>query len=128
MVLVEAQDNDRVIAHGHKPSVGGQSQRIIFREHPEVDCIVHFHCPLKPDASAIPVREQRPHECGSHECGKNTSDGLESFRLGRGETIKAVMLDKHGPNIVFNRDANPAKVIDFIEQNFDLEGRTDMVV
>lgn len=125
MVLVEAKGDDHVVAHGHKPSVGGQSQRIIFREHPGVDCIVHAHVPLRKDAPAqIPVREQRPHECGSHECGKNTSDGLIEFEDG----IKAVMLDHHGPNIVFPKDADPAKVINFIERNFDLEGRTDNVV
>lgn len=121
MVRVEAQDDHRVTAYGAKPSVGGQSQRIIFREHPDVDCIFHAHIPLKADApDNIPVREQRPYECGSHECGKNTSDGLKDF-----DGIKAVMLDKHGPNVVFNRDIDPAKVIAFIEANFDLRGRTD---
>jgi len=132
MVLVESTGPDNVVAHGAKPSVGGQSQRIIFKEHPDVDCIVHFHCPLKPDAPlAIPVREQRPYECGSHECGKNTSDGLQAFDAGpdeeHGGTIKAVMLDKHGPNIVFNRNTDPERVIQFIEANFDLAGRTDDV-
>jgi len=121
MILCEAEGDDRVIAHGHKPSVGGQSQRIIFREHPDVDCIVHAHVPLRSD-SKIPVRSQLPYECGSHECGKNTSDGLESF-----EGIKAVMLDKHGPNIVFHRDTDPQKVIDFIEANFDLTRQTSEI-
>ena len=31
----------------HSNSDIGQSQRIIFKEHPELDCIVHFHCPVK---------------------------------------------------------------------------------
>lgn len=119
MVQIEPIGTDEIIAYGSKPSVGGQSQRIIFAEHPEVDCIVHMHCPLLP-GSQIPVREQRPYECGSHECGQNTSDGLGSF--GR---VKAVMLDKHGPNIVFSRDTEPAEVIRFIEANVDLKGRTD---
>lgn len=121
MVMVEAEDDHKVVAHGFKPSVGGQSQRIIFREHPEVDCIVHAHVPLKPGAQ-IPVRSQREFECGSHECGANTSQGLQDF-----DGIRAVMLDRHGPNIVFNRRADPRKVIDFIEANFDLAGRTDNV-
>jgi hypothetical protein len=66
------------------------------------------------------VRAQRPYECGSHECGQNTSDGLGDFG-----GIKAVMLDRHGPNVVFHRGVDPAIVIDFIERNFDLVARTD---
>ncbi|NUO49054.1 MAG: hypothetical protein HOV80_09385 [Polyangiaceae bacterium] len=119
LVLVEARGQDEVIAHGFRPSVGGQSQRIVFSEHPELDCIVHFHCPKRP-ASLVPVRSQRPYECGSHECGANTSRGLARFD----DHLYAVMLDRHGPNIVFSRDCDPAKIITFIEQNFDLEGTT----
>lgn len=119
LVRIEAKGGDEVIAYGSKPSVGGMSQRIIFNEHPDVDCIVHFHCPRK-EASRVPVREQRPYECGSHECGQNTSDGLKSFA-----GVKAVMLDQHGPNVVFHHSENPARVIEFIEANFDLSGRTD---
>lgn len=119
LVQIEPVGKDTIIAHGSKPSVGGQSQRIIFEEHPEVDCIVHMHCPLLP-GSQIPVREQRPYECGSHECGQNTSSGLGQFGA-----IKAVMLDKHGPNIVFPRGTDPAEVIRFIQANVDLKGRTD---
>jgi hypothetical protein len=118
LVLIEAIGDDRVIAHGSRPSVGGQSQRIIFREHPAVDCIVHFHCPLRP-GSRIPTREQRPHECGSHQCGANTSAGLSPF----GDLL-SVMLDRHGPNIVFHRSIDPERVIAFIEENFDLEAST----
>lgn len=118
LVLVEARGDREVIAHGSRPSVGGQSQRIIFAEHPGLDCIVHFHCPLKP-GSDVPVRSQRPFECGSHECGKNTSHGLRGFG-----PLSAVMLDQHGPNIVFSREADPAQIIRFIEENFDLAGTT----
>lgn len=121
MVLVEANGDDRVVAHGYKPSVGGQSQRIIFTEHQDVDCIVHLHCPLR-NGSDVPVRTQWPYECGSHECGKNTSMGLKDFN-----GIKAVMLEKHGPNIVFNRHEDPQKVIAFIESNFDLKNATDEI-
>ncbi len=121
LVKVIAEGDDSVIAYGSKPSVGGQSQRIIFKEHPGMDCIVHFHCPLKP-GSRVPVRSQRAFECGSHECGKNTSTGLAPFG-----NLFAVMLDKHGPNIVFSRDADAQEVIDFVEKNFAPEGRTDEV-
>lgn len=122
MVYCKSNNDNSVTAYGAKPSVGGQSQRIIFKEHPEMDCIVHFHCPPKPNTS-LSVREQKPYECGSHECGKNTSDGLREDVDG----IKCVYLDNHGPNIVFNRDISPMKVIKFIEDNFDLAKSTDQV-
>jgi hypothetical protein len=121
LVKVVAEGEDSVIAYGSKPSVGGQSQRIIFKEHPGMDCIVHFHCPLKP-GSKVPMRSQREYECGSHECGRNTSTGLAQFG-----NLLAVMLDKHGPNVVFSRDIDPREVTRFIEENFELEGRTDEV-
>lgn len=119
LVRVEANGDHEVIAFGAKPSVGGQSQRIVFKQHPKLDCIVHFHCPMK-ETSKVNVRPQWPHECGSHECGQNTADGLRSDD---GE-IYAVMLDEHGPNIVFSRHTPAEKVIAFIEDNFDLTGKT----
>lgn len=73
--------------------------------------------------SRVAKATQRPYECGSHQCGQNTSAHLTYY----GDGIWAVMLDKHGPNIVFNRSADPQKVIKFIEENFDLAGRTDDV-
>lgn len=128
LVKVEARGADEVIAHGSKPSVGGQSQRIIFSEHPDVDCIVHFHGQLKSDPvhGPIPVHTQWQNECGSHACGKNTSEGLKIFEVyaGSKQPIKAVMLEKHGPNIVFNRNIDPQLVIDFIEKHFDLTKQT----
>lgn len=122
LAYVHAEDDNNVISQGGKPSVGGQSQRIIFREHPEMDCIVHFHCPPK-DAAHLSVREQINYECGSHECGQNTSRGLREEVPG----IKCVYLDNHGPNIVFNRNIDPQKVINFIDQNFNLNDSTDQV-
>lgn len=59
----------------------------------------------------------------AHECGKNTSRGLKKFWVGNTE-IMAVMLDNHGPNIVFNRNANPSHIIEFIGKNFDLASKT----
>jgi hypothetical protein len=119
LVRVEAVGDDSVIAHGSKPSVGGQSQRIVFAEHPDLDCIVHFHCPLR-SGVALSTRSQRPYECGSHECGKNTSSGLVPVAPG----MWAVMLDQHGPNIVFSRHVDPNLVIRFIEATFDLTEST----
>lgn len=121
MVMIEPRGRDEVIAYGGKPSVGGQSQRIIFSEHPEADNIVHFHCPLKSKpADKISLRDQRPYECGSHECGKNTSDGLKPVEDG----IWVVMLDNHGPNIVYRKDVPAERVINVIERNFDLNAKT----
>jgi hypothetical protein len=120
LAYVHAEGDNNVVSQGGKPSVGGQSQRIIFREHPEMDCIVHFHCPPKPNAD-LNVKSQFFHECGSHECGENTSRGLREEVPG----IKCVYLDNHGPNIVFNRKIDPQKVIDFIDANFDLSQSTD---
>jgi hypothetical protein len=57
--------------------------------------------------------------CGSHQCGQNTSRGLQKFG-----NLYAVYLDQHGPNVVFNRTVDPKEVIDFIEENFDLEDKT----
>lgn len=62
---------------------------------------------------------QREYECGSHECGRNTSRGLARFGA-----LSAVHLDQHGPNIVFNHAIDPAEVIRFIEANFDLSAKT----
>ena len=123
LVKIESTGRDNVIAHGAKPSVGGMSQRIIFEEHPGTDCIVHFHCPLRFRAEfngVIPIANQWPYECGSHECGENTSRNLKDI----GDGIKVVYLDEHGPNIVFNHKVNPYKVIRFIEANFDLDQKT----
>lgn len=121
MVLVETDGDDNVIAYGAKPSVGGQSQRIIFNRYEDTNCIVHFHCPLKEDhADAIPVVSQREYECGSHQCGENTANGLGKFG-----DIYCVMLDNHGPNIVFNNETVSSKqVIEFIKANFDLDKST----
>lgn len=125
MVLVDYLGDTRVVAKGGKPSVGGQSQRIIFTEHPEADCIVHFHCPPKDEAAGrLAHVDQTPNECGSHQCGQATSRGLQQVDDG----IKAVMLDNHGPNIVFGRDVPAENIIAFIEANFDLSAKTGGLV
>lgn len=35
------------------------------------------------------------------------------------------MLDKHGPNIIFNDDTDTEKLISFIDENFDLSKITE---
>jgi hypothetical protein len=120
LVYVKTDGPDTVLAYGAKPSVGGQSQRIIFKDHVGYDCVLHFHSPLKDNhKDDIPIRSQREVECGSHQCGKSTSDGLKQFG-----NLKAVMLDNHGPNIIFNKNIDPQEVIDFIDANFDLSKKT----
>lgn len=118
LVKIETDGPDTVIAYGSKPSVGGQSQRIVFSMFPDLDCIVHFHCPILP-GSEVPIVSQREFECGSHECGRNTAKGLKQFG-----NLFAVYLDNHGPNIVFPKDINPNEVLHFIDQNFDLSAKT----
>jgi hypothetical protein len=118
MVKVRTDGPDNVIAYGSKPSVGGQSQRIVFADHSDADCIVHFHCP-KREGSLVPTVSQREYECGSHQCGANTSQGLRQFG-----NLLSVYLDQHGPNIVFNKSIDPQEVIDFIEANFVLTEKT----
>jgi hypothetical protein len=118
LVKVETDGPDSVMAYGAKPSVGGQSQRIVFHEHEDYDCIVHFHCPIK-EGSEVPQASQREFECGSHECGQNTSNNLQRFG-----NLSAVYLQEHGPNIVFNQSIDSEEVIQFIEDNFDLSQKT----
>lgn len=118
LVRVETDGPDTVLAYGFKPSVGGISQRIIFGAHKEMDCIVHFHTEIK-EESKVPQVSQREVECGSHACGAQTSNGLKQFG-----NLKAVYLQEHGPNIVFNHAIDPQEVINFIDSNFDLSKKT----
>lgn len=121
-------EDDLVVAEGvtpegtWKPSAGAHTQRELFLNHSEYDCVVHFHCPLK-EGSEVPVVSQRAYECGSQECGVNTSRGMRKFG-----NLSAVFLDNHGPNIIFNRNIHPQEVIDFIQANFDLSGKTGGVI
>jgi len=78
--------------------------------------VIHFHCPKKSE-SKVPVRPQRNFECGSLNCGRNTTKGVQLFA---DDQIGAVMLDKHGPNILFKSDGDVQEVIRFIEENFEL--------
>lgn len=123
LVRVRYDGADKVIAYGAKPSVGGQSQRAVFEQHPELDCIVHFHCPSKNSCSSFGLAQQWPNECGSHECGQNTAANLCPVPGFDGK-LKAVMLIGHGPNVVFSRTVDPRRIIEFIEENFDLTAKT----
>lgn len=130
LVRVASIGENEVIAYGARPSVGGQSQRQIFAAHKETN-IAHFHCPVRTDAThlaQIPVRSQWPNECGSHECGANTSRGLYEIDLGEGHSLKVVFLDNHGPNIVFADTVPAEKITDFIADNFDLSAKTGGLV
>lgn len=118
------------VADGEKPSAGVRSQYEVLKKFDDLDCIIHFHCPLKRGYDPrIGVAEQRDFECGSHECGKNTSDGMNRITLsddfGNKTEIAAVFLTKHGPNICFSSKADPVLVIKFIEENFDLSSRAE---
>lgn len=122
MVKVKLED-DNVLAEAYKPSAGARSQIKVFQKNPDMNCIVHFHCPLKEDhPDDIKINSQREYECGSHQCGDNTVDSLKQFG-----NIKCGMLDKHGPNIIWNVDTDPQEIIDFIERNFDLSQKTNFI-
>lgn len=119
MVRVEFR-GDEMIAYGAKPSAGTTSQYAVLSQFPDFDCIVHFHCPMRPGSKVI-VRSQQELECGSHECGTNTWKGMMRFG-----NLAAVMLDQHGPNVIFSSFAtDPDEVIKFIGENFDFSVRTD---
>ena len=117
--MVEVRfENDKQFAC-QKPSAGVRSQRELFKQSGKFDCVVHFHCPIK-TGSNVNIQSQFEFECGSLECGKNTIEGMRQH----GDNIAAVMLDKHGPNILFRHDTDPQEVIQFINDNFDLSKST----
>jgi len=116
---------DEVIAHGVKPSAGARSQWEVLAQYPGWNCIIHFHCPVKGEPSHLSVRPQRNFECGSHDCGQNTANGMKVGTFYGGKlTIGAVMLDKHGPNILFKTTQDPELVCRWIDEHFDLAGST----
>jgi hypothetical protein len=127
LVEVEYDGSDKVIAYGAKPSVGGQSQRIIFDSYPDIDCIAHAHIEMRPDArdrdKIAMDMGQWGRECGSFQCGQAVSDLIPVA-----QGVRAVMIDNHGPNIVFSRDTPAEEIIDFIDANFDLARKTGGMV
>ena len=122
LVKIKTDGPDTIYAYGAKPSVGGQSQRIVFNTHQGYDCIFHAHIPLKQNhPDNIPIVSQRSVECGSVQCGMQTANALKAFENNK---IKVVMLDNHGPNILFNKNTDPQLIINFIERNFDSHLKT----
>ena len=121
-----AAAGQKVIAFGAKPSVGGQSQRSLFEAYPNLDCIIHFHCPLKTEYRDLfkPV-QQFSFECGSTGCIKNNLSSFHEFKVSDNHSIWAGHMDYHGPNIVFSKDIDPQLVINFIDQHWDLSRKTD---
>ena len=122
----EKTNNDKVIAFGAKPSVGGQSQRSLFETFPDLNCIVHFHCPLKTEhRSEFTTTPQFSFECGSHECIASNITGFKEYKVSPTHSIWAGHMDYHGPNIVFNSSIDPQLVINFIDTYWDLSRKTD---
>lgn len=111
---VEVKDGIFTVMGAKKASVGARSQWMILQENFGADCIIHTHNPLK-EGSLIPITPQKPFQCGSLECGINTVSHMKSFG-----SIKAVYLEKHGANILFNSSNDPQEVIDFIKANIEL--------
>lgn len=126
VVKIVSDDGNSIIARGGKPSVGEHTQRMIYEQIKahgyEVHSILHFHCPLRKTSGIIdiPTAAQRPYECGSVQCGLNTSTNMMQIEDG----IWAVHLEGHGPNIAWHRDVDPQKVIDFIEGDWDLSQKS----
>lgn len=125
LVKVVTDGPDHIYAYGAKPSVGGQSQRIIFDMYPHLDCILHFHSPLRQEyRNEFSIKSQFEVECGSHECGQNTAQGLNEYVLDNGQKVYAVHLDHHGPNIVFSKETDSNSLIRFVEKYFDMSKKT----
>lgn len=119
MTYVTPSEEGKFKAEGtHKPSVGARSQWLMLEENEDFDFVVHTHNPLK-KGSEIPLASQKPFQCGSLECGLNTLNNLGDFG-----DIKAVYLDKHGANIIFQKSTPASTVIDFIEENIELGVKT----
>lgn len=121
MVLCRTE-GDRVMAVGGKPSAGAATQRQLFLDHPGYDCVVHFHCPISRYGNLqISSRPQRGLECGSLQCGANTSDGMAEVQDG----IKVVYLEQHGPNVLWDsRRVGWGSVWHMIEREFSLGSTT----
>lgn len=116
MSVVNVEDDIFNVIGERKASVGARSQYLCLIENKDMDSIIHTHNPLK-KGSQVPITQQKPFQCGSLECGLNTVNHMKEFCDGR---IKAVYLEKHGINLMFNSGNNPQEVIDFINSNIIL--------
>jgi len=116
-------EDDRIITvSGGKPSVGEHTQRAMYDLlGDKADSIVHFHCPMREGVINIPIRPQKPYQCGTDECALNTKEGTSEVAPG----IYAVHLEGHGPNIAFSKDIASEDVIKFIDEHWDLSSKED---
>ena len=93
--------------------------------YPELDCILHFNSPLRQEyRNEFSIKSQFEVECGSHECGQNTAQGLTEYTLDNDQKVYAVHLDHHGPNIVFSKETDSSALIRFVEKYFDMSKKT----
>ena len=117
MSVVKVKGDKFTVYGDRKASVGARSQFLALSTNfGDFDCIVHTHNPLKKE-SKIPIASQKPFQCGSLECGINTVTNMKLFNDNK---IKAVYLDKHGANILFNSKNDSNGVIQFIKDNIKL--------
>ena len=129
--IMGTTDDGKIIAMGGRPSVGEHTQQQIYDrinktgdDQSRIHSIVHFHCPMKIEGEGeIPTRPQKLYECGSDQCGTNTSRGMSPM-LDIGDGIWAVHLEGHGPNIAFHRDVPAEQVIEFIERFWNLDRKS----
>lgn len=120
VVMTEVRaSEDKIICVGGKPSAGVQVQRMIFKEHPELNCVLHFHCPLLPSVS-LPTTSQREFDCGSLECAKNT---LQAMR--KAEHIWVAYSENHGPTLAFNH-SHYREVMKFMDRHFCFDSKTGL--
>ena len=124
MTLVKVRGDSVTAVGSHKPSVGARSQALLFEKYPQYDCIVHVHCPLVnwlgQETYKIPSVPQKPFQCGSLECGLNTVNNMQELYINSTSVKKVkvgiVMLEKHGPNIMFSSKDDSHQIIDFINE------------
>jgi hypothetical protein len=125
MAKIYGIEDGKIVAGGARPSVGEHTQGEIYDTlGDQVHSIVHVHCPLREGANGIATASQRPFECGSVECGKNTAENLAEVEPG----VFVVHLEGHGPNVAYRKDVPPERVILLIEKYFDLDDKTGGVL
>ncbi len=120
-IKILSEDKNLTTVSGGKPSVGEHTQKSIYDELGDnIDSIVHFHCPMK-KGSKVNIVSQKPYQCGTYECALNTQKGMREMEYG----IYAVHLEGHGPNIAFSKDIDPDKIMNFINENWDVSKKED---
>lgn len=115
-IVVVKEDGEFIVFGPNKASVGARSQYMLLKNNPEFDYILHTHNPLTPYSELHSV-EQYPFQCGSNECGVNTSTNLKSYE---NDEIRAVYLEKHGVNMIFKHGFDQDTIKNFISNNIKL--------